>query len=193
MTDRRRAIRTVGSAGLAAWVLASCKLEAPEFYRVQEAVLHPGETVSCTNNFGTIRISYVSETERKFEFDGRTVVKKLIVRTDRWMGKMGLYDPASAGSIFSNPEYRLLFDESELRFRTYNEAYEYLYTQWEYSDWVYTTDGLICGYHVEEPKESGQFPVYSVELYQDYVGGAKPTGLLSDRNGSVRIERTRPD
>ncbi|HEX7886949.1 MAG TPA: hypothetical protein VF474_13315, partial [Phenylobacterium sp.] len=61
---------------------------------IRETVLRPGQSVEATNKFGRVRITYVSPAERTFEWDGRSRTVKLIPRPERFMGMLGLYDPA---------------------------------------------------------------------------------------------------
>jgi len=186
--NRRRFLSTglTGLVGAAAGAtLQGCSEDAP----VREVVLGPGESVTATNKFGTVKISYVSDRERRFDFDGRTKVAKLIARPDRFLGMLGLYDPADAW-VFAPPPFRLLVEEAERHFQSYDEIYAALYEGSAVEDWVYTKDGLVVGYEkVPPPPNSGLFDTYIVDLYQYYLNGAKPTGLRGARDSAVQLER----
>jgi hypothetical protein len=106
------------------------------------------------------------------------------------MGMLGLYDPDEAW-VFPQPAYRLIVGEAQINFRSYAEIYHDLYQGSEVLDWVYTEDGLVCGYHIERPKDSTQFNVYEVELYQYYIQGKKPVGLRGARSSAIHLEQTR--
>ncbi|MDB5498430.1 MAG: hypothetical protein JWP28_2461 [Phenylobacterium sp.] len=191
---RRRWIAgTLSLAGSAAAIgQVSCAKQAAvrEVVRVREAVLGPGERITATNKFGTISMSYVSERERKFEFDGRTAIRKLIARPDRFMGMLGLYDPAGAW-VFAPPKYRLMVEEAERHFDNYNQIYAALYESSAVVDWVYTGDGFVMGYDkvLPPPDHRVDFDTYTVDLYQFYLKGAKPTGLRGARDLAIRLER----
>jgi hypothetical protein len=183
---RRWIVGALGVAGSeAAMPLSGCVDQTP----VREAVLKPGESVTATNKFGTVTIAYVSERKRKFELDGHTAVRKLIVRPQRFMGMLGLYDPAEAWA-FAPPEYRLLFEEAQQFFGSYDEIYAKLYEGSDIMDWVYTPDGLVVGYGLARSKEPGQINTYEVNLFQYYLNGAKPTGLRGSRADKIGLRRT---
>lgn len=185
-----RGVLGVGALG-AVSSLSGCGYAVSLLSPVRETVLKPGESVTATNRFGTVTVSYVSERKRKFEFDGQTAVRALIARPDRFMGMLGLYDPAAA-STFAPPSFRLLVEEAEQHFETYEQIYAALYSGSEVMDWVYTSDGLVVGYSKVPPPPDHRvdFNTYDVDLYQFYLNGAKPTGLRGARDAAIRLEHS---
>jgi len=105
------------------------------------------------------------------------------------MGLLGLYDPGEAW-VFPQPAYRLMAEEAQVNLRTYAEFYHDVYLRSESDGWVYTGDGLVCGYRIARPKEPSQFNVYDVELYQYYIQGKKPVGLRGARESAIHLEQT---
>jgi hypothetical protein len=191
MDRRQLASRLIGLAGAGAVsLLQGC---AGSDYPVRETVLRPGEYVTATNKFGSIKVSYVSERERRFYFDGRTKTVKLRARPDRFLGKLGLYDPADAW-VFAPPPFRLLVEEAERHFKSYDEIYAALYEGGAVMDWVYTSEGLVVGYSKIPPPPDHQvnFDTYEVDFYQFYLDGAKPTGLRGARDAAVRLGHAAP-
>jgi hypothetical protein len=184
--SRRRWIAgALGLAGSTTVLSPSSRAGQP---LVRETVLHPGEWITATNRFGTVSIAYASERERQFEFDGHTTKKRLIARPERFMGMLGLYDPADA-LAFTPPKYRLIVQEAKRFFNSYDEVYARLHEGSAAMDWVYTEAGLVIGYSVVRPTKPGQFDVYSIDLFQFYVAGEKPTGLSGAHNQSIRLGR----
>ena len=172
------------SAGLAALPLLACSEPVP----VQEVVLRPGESVTATNKFGTVRVTYVSPLERKFEFDGLTKVAKLIPRPERFEGMLGLYDPADAWA-FAPPKFRLLVEEAERHFDSYDQIYAALYEGSDVLDWVYTGDGLVVGFERMLGTHPGEIDTYWVSVFQYLLRGAKPSGLRGARDRAIRLVR----
>lgn len=148
---------------------------------VREVVLRPGESVTATNKYGTVRISYVAATKRRFEWDQGAQTVTMTPRPERFMGKLGLYEPGSGGG-----GVRLVAQEATRDFEDYDQLYAALRESSAVLDWVYTRDGLVVGFG-RTPHRGGQV---NVDLYQFLVQGRKPTGLKGSRE--ERIRRT-PD
>jgi|GEM_PF-3352945 len=190
--NRRRLVSgcLIGLAGAGVVPLLQACGDAYDTYPVREVVLRPGESVIATNKFGTIKIGYVSERERRFDLDGRIKIAILRARPERFLGMLGLYDPAEAW-VFAPPPFRLLVEEAERHFNTYDQIYAALYEGSAVMDWVYTSDGLVVGYDKIPPPPDHQveFNTYEVDLYQFYLNGAKPTGLRGARDVADRRAR----
>jgi hypothetical protein len=154
----------------------------------REVVLRPGESVTASNGSGAFKITYVSPFRRRFEFDGHRETVKLRVRPERFAGKLGLYDPADAW-VFAPPAFRLLLEEAERHFDSYEALYRALRSEVS-MNWVYTHDGLVTGYH--KLSAPGHFDVYWISLFQFYVAGKKPAGLIGADDSAVRLEHGVP-
>ena len=161
-------------------LLAGCDEPAP----VREAVLHPGESITAANKFGTVRVSYVSSTKRRFEWDKQAEVVTMIPREERFMGKLGLYEPA--GRFVSLPgDVRLVVQEATRDFEDYGQLYAALYESGAVMDWAYTRDGLVVGFS-RTPERGNQI---DVDVYQFLVQGRKPRDLKGARDEAVRLAR----
>jgi len=131
---------------------------------------------------GTITITAGDGTERSFSGDGWSKNRRLIARTARWYGSLGLYDPADSFS----PYGRLLVDEGRLFFETESEALRYLYVGGSYSKPMFTNRGLVVGYHIEAI--SGGEPAREVEVWQIYIKGKRPQSLRGADDAAIRVE-----
>ena len=122
------------------WVISALRADEP---LVRETVLVPGESIEATNKTGTVKISYVSPTKRKYEWDGKIRVVKLTPRPDRFLGMLGIYDPADAwGPIL---RVRLVLEEAVRDFENEDQVYAFLKEEPD-MNWCYTNDGLTIGY-----------------------------------------------
>jgi len=106
----------------------------------------------------------------------------MIPREERFMGKLGLYEPA--GRIVSLPgDVRLVVQEATRDFAGYSQLYAALYEGSAVMDWVYTRDGLVVGFS-RTPERGNQI---NVDLYQFLVQGQKPRDLKGAREEAVRL------
>src|SRR5437879_2774891 len=148
---------------------------------VREAVLHPGQSVEATNTLGGVKISYVSTVERKYEWDGKSRVVKMIVRPEPFMGELGLYDPADCWfGLCRMP--RLVVEEAYRDFDSYDQIYAKLREGSAVMDWVYTSDGLVIGFGRSPARE--QVNVY---VHQFTLHGQKPSGLRGARDDAIHL------
>ena len=147
-----------------------------------EVVLTPGMTVTATNPNGTVSLHATGSAVREISGDGWKTEFKLIPRTTRWYGSLGLYNPAES----SSPYGRLLVDEGRLHFDSVSDALKHLYVDSQRSKWVYTNDGLVVGYDVS-PIPGGE-PTRSVTLWQIYVDGKKPTSMPGADDSAIKVE-----
>jgi hypothetical protein len=152
---------------------------------VKEAVLSPGQTVEATNRFGTVRISYVSPIKRKYEWDGKSRIVKMIARDEPFQGKLGLYEPADSWVFFST-KTRLVVEEAVRHFDTEEQIKTALIEGSAVMDWVYTSDGLVVGF--------GRTPTrrqINIDLFQFLLRGQKPSGLAGARPNQIRLIETK--
>lgn len=150
---------------------------------VKEVVLSEGQVVEATNQNGTIRISYVSPTKRKYQWDGKSRVIKMIAREEPFQGKLGLYEPANSWGL--NPfDVRLVVQEAVRNFDDEAEVRAALIEGSAIMDWVCTNDGLVVGFgRISSRKQ------INVDLFQFLVRGQKPTGLPGARPDHIRLGR----
>lgn len=158
-----------------------CEEPAP----VREAVLGAGESITATNKFGTVRVSHVASTKRRFEWDKQTEVVTMIPREERFMGKLGLYEPAGRFGPSLPGDVRLVVEEATRDFEDYRQVYAVLYEGSAVMDWVYTRDGLVVGFS-RTPERGNQI---NVDVYQFLVQGQKPRDLKGAREEAVHLTR----
>jgi hypothetical protein len=168
-----------------AGALAGC--DAGPALPVKEVVLHPGESIQAVNKFGSVRIAYVSPLKREFVWDGQSRTVKLMSRPERWLGELGLYDPADCVVILlplcRTP--RLAVEEAFHDFDDYQQLYAFIRQGSAIMDWVYTSDGLLVGF--------GRFPKrqqINIEVRQLTIHGQKPANLRGARNKNIRLTST---
>lgn len=108
----------------------------------------------------------------------------MIPREERFMGKLGLYEPA--GRFVSLPgDVRLVVQEATRDFDDYRQLYAALYESSAVMDWVYTRDGLVVGFS-RTPERGNQV---DVDVYQFLVQGQKPSDLKGAREEAIRLAR----
>lgn len=148
---------------------------------VTGAVLSPRQSVEATNKNGTIKISYMTPIKRKYEWDGKTRVVKMIRRSEPFQGRLGLYNPADSWGL--NPfEIRIVVEEAVRDFDNEDQIYAFLRQSSQIMDWVYTSDGLVIGF--------GRTPArnqINVDLWQILLHGKKPSGLKEANPNAIRL------
>jgi hypothetical protein len=146
-----------------------------------EAVLTKGMSVTATNPNGTVTITAGEGWTRTFSGQDWSATRELSPRPTRWNGSLGLYDPASSFS----PYGRVLVEEGQLFFSSESEFLRHLYSGSAIVRPVYTHDGLVFAYNVA-PVPSGE-PARSVELWQAYINGRKPTSLKGSNDSAFSV------
>lgn len=147
---------------------------------VKEAVLSPGQNVEATNDYRTIRISYVSPIKRKYEWDGKSQIVKLIARGEPFLGKLGLYEPAYSRDF--SGKTRLVVEEAVRHFENEDEMKSALLEDRSVMNWVYTNDGLVIGFgRVPERRQ------INIDLFQFLLRGQKPIVLEGARPANIRL------
>lgn len=152
---------------------------------VKDAVLSEGQSVEASNKNGTIKITYISPTKRRYDWDGTSRVVKMIARTEPFQGKQGLYEPAD--SLGLNPfAVRLVVEESVRNFDSEDELRAALIQSSAIADWVYTGDGLVVGFGRAPSRKQ-----INVDLFQFLLQGQKPFGLVGARPDQIRMIKPR--
>jgi hypothetical protein len=162
--------------------LAACS--GPSNTPVAGAVLQPGQSIEATNRFGSVRVSYVSAQERKFEWDGKSRVVKMIARPEPFLGELGLYDPAECFVLLvplcRTP--RLVVLEAAHDFDSYDQLYAFIREGSAVMDWAYTTDGLLVGFGRSPGREQ-----VDVNVRQLTIRGHRPARLQGARNQNIQM------
>lgn len=148
-----------------------------------EVVLHPGMMIEGTNPNGTVLITAGDGTLRSYKGDGWEQSVRLMSRSTRWYGSLGLYDPAGSASPFG----RLIAEEGRLYFTSADEAMRWLYVGSYYSKPVFTNNGLVFAYSIARPHESWQGQVRTVKIWQIYINCRRPSHLPGADDRAVKI------
>ena len=154
---------------------------ASEEPTVNGAVLFPGQSIEASNRNGKVRISYVTSVKRKYEWDGRVKIVKLIPRKEPFGGRLGLYQPASSWGL--NPfEIRLVAQEAAINFASEDQIYAFLRQSSDYMDWVYTNNGLVVGFGRTPSRKQ-----INIDLWQILLRGQKPNGLIGAKPEDIVV------
>lgn len=147
-----------------------------------ESVLTEGMVVSASTPAGFVRIAAKKGERRVFSGQGWSKERVLTPRDVRWYGSLGLYDAAPSFS----PHGRLLVNEGRQFFDSEREALRYLASR--HVQTVYNNQGLAVGLKVVEwPGSARREPVRTVEIWQIYIRGKKPTSLRGANDGAIRV------
>jgi hypothetical protein len=167
---------------------ASLFLALPSYGRglghrpVTESVLTNGMRIVAHTPSGQVVIEGKRGFARKYSGDGWSKTATLTPRTTRWYGSLGLYDPAPSNSLSD----RLLLDEGTQFFSTESEALRYLKALSRFfGALTFSKSGLVVAYKVIDI--SGGRPSRSLEIWQIYIDGSKPTSLRGGDDNSIEI------
>lgn len=150
-------------------------------YPFTRLAMQPGMVIEAKNKNGTVYIEYLSPLERRYRWNGHDEKRTLIPRKEIWLGRLGVYDPATAyiWEIFSP---RIVANDSEIDFTTMEDVEKWLHQGSAVMDWVYTDDGLVVGF----AKTSSRNQV-NIEVYQIYINGEKPSQLKGSRPERINV------
>jgi hypothetical protein len=147
-----------------------------------ENVLSEGLVITAHTPSGKISIKGKKGCSREFVGDNWSKNANLIPRDTRWYGSLGLYDPADSFSMNS----RLLVDEGRQFFSSESEALRYLQSlSGYYGRLTYNRSGLVIAYKVVDV--GGGEPTRSLEIWQFYINGKKPSSLRGGVDKDIEI------
>ena len=147
-----------------------------------EYVLTDGMVISAETPEGPVRVAGKKGTKRIYSGKGWSKTRHLDPRDVRWYGSLGLYDAA----LSLSPHGRLLLDEGRLFFDSTRDALRYLRAR--DVPLVYNNQGLAVGLKVVEwPGKERKEPVRTVEVWQIYIKGRKPTSLPGARDDAISL------
>jgi hypothetical protein len=182
--DRPRHIAVLNFVSL---ILLACMLDCsqPDENEVKGAVLSQGQIVEATNKNGTVKISYVNPIERKYVWNGKSRVVKMIPRREPFQGKLGVYEAADSSDI-NQSETRLVVDESVREFENEEQVKSALMEGGAIMDWTYTDDGLVVGFAIVPSRNQ-----VNIDLYQFLIRGQKPIAIPGARPDRIRMAQSR--
>ncbi len=158
------------------------EFRSTEPYHFTELAMQPGMIIEAQNKNGEFSIKWLGPLKREYGWNGEKAIRTLIPRKERFTGRLGAYDPASASFITVMFRTRLVADDSILNFSTMEEIEARLYEGSAVLDWVYTDDGLVLGFF-----ESPDRHQVSIDVYQFLLNGKKPNGIKGSRPELIKI------
>lgn len=151
-------------------------------YPFTENVLSEGMVITASTPSGKISIEGQKGCSRRFSGENWSCTSALIPRDTRWYGSLGLYDPAPSNSMHG----RLLVDEGRQFFSSESEVLRYLQQNSGYfGRLTYNNSGLVVAYKII-PIPGGS-PTRSLEVWQVYINGHKPSSLRGAMDANITI------
>ena len=149
----------------------------------REVVLKPGQRVEFRNRFGSGTISYVAPLQRAYTFeDGSSQTVTMIAREERFLGKLGIYEPAERWWYQVGRGPRLVVSEAEMHFHSLAEAKKYLVKGSAVLDWVYNQDGYVVGFSRTPERDQ-----INVTLYRYFINGSPAHKMPGYDNTKVKV------
>lgn len=177
--------RHIAVANFISLILLACMLGCSQPDEIKGAVLSQGQIVEATNKNGTVKISYANPVKRKYVWNGKSRVVKMIPRREPFQGKLGLYEPADSSGL-NQSETRLVVEESVREFENEAQVKAALVEGSAIMDWTYTDDGLVVGFAIVPSRNQ-----VNVDLYQFLIHGQKPIAIPGARPDRIRITQSR--
>ena len=156
----------------------------PDVPKENEIVMTEGMKITATNSWGTMTITAGKGLERSYTWEGATRSVIMIPRKERWYGSLGIYSPGADTWKEHNGITRGVLEEAQLHYESVDRAIKFLKHPSRLNDAVYTDDGLV----VYWSKTSGGGGTLSVEVWQIYINGEKPTRLPGSQNDKIIVQ-----
>lgn len=150
-------------------------------YAFTELAMRPDMLIEARNKNGMVSIEYLSPLERRYKWNGFDEKRTLIPRKERWLGRLGAYDPATS-YIWELFNARIVAEDSQLHFKSMDDIKKWLYQGSAVMDWVYTDDGLVVGFVKTADRNQ-----VNIEVYQLYLNGKKTSNLKGSRPENIEI------
>lgn len=124
-------------------------------------------------------------TVRTYSWDGITRRVELTARPKRWYGSLGLYNPGESIEEHKGIT-RALVSECQRHFTSEQEALDWLNGPYHKKYLVYNSNGLAVGWYLTPERNQ-----LTVDVWQVYVNGKKPTNLPDANNRDLEVSGTR--
>jgi hypothetical protein len=178
---RLNSVRTFSASLL----LASACSGSPA--RDPELALQEGARLRATHGTAEIRVFAGRKFERRFEWNDCKLDANMSARSSRWMGSLGIYDPA--GRLWLDPSAgcrgisRPVVQEAQLHFADERSAERWIarYSK-SYANVVWTNDGLLVAWDVRPERAQ-----LNVDVYQVCVRGKRPEQLAGALDKSISV------
>jgi hypothetical protein len=147
---------------------------------VPELVLKPGSRLSVSTLVGSVGVVAGTDVSRTYEWNGCSLKSNMAPRGTRWLGALGIYDPAPR-VLPALPRNkckglsRTVVDESQIHFEDVASAELWLKRYCTHSGayGVWSNDGLVACITTSPSREQ-----FNMSLRQICVKGNLPTVLL---------------
>lgn len=154
------------------------------FFTPKEPVMCPGMNIDVVRGNERLKISAEGLKTRRYEIDGQIIVVDLTTRWQRWRGTLGLYLPSGTD------EFHLVLDEGQQHFYSEKEAHDWINIVGDRLGYVYSSDGLVVGWKLQELTKSDQKAVLHVDLWQIFIQGEKPVSFKGPDDKSINTSRS---
>ena len=168
-------------AGFVVMLMCALPMNLRAAVEIREVVMVPGMTIEASNKNGVVSIRYVNPRKREYRWNGKRQVVRMIAREERFLGKLGIYNPASTWCLFTIRP-RLVVQESIRDFASMDEISRFLIEGSAHMDWVYTPDGLTVGFGESPPRHE-----VGVSVWQILLNGEKPKDIPGARPDQIKV------
>jgi len=164
-------------------LVGACVFAGYLYLEKPELVMPPGCIIEAVNKQGKMRIEAVGKYTRKYKWKGRSKKFRLWPREKRWNGSKGAYRPSG------DRDMHAVLEEGQQHFSSQEEVYPWLIWQ-RYNgrrDVKYTSDGLVVVWQEQRHPVAANYSALSVDVWQIYVDGKKPSGLRGASDGAIKV------
>lgn len=132
----------------------------------KQVVLLPGQRVAFENRNGKGELVYKGPLERELVLDGKRYRIPMIARPEPFLGRMGIYNPASRSLFSLNRTPRIVAVESERHFDSLSEARAALVEGSRLEAWVFNSEGYVVGFSATPSRNQ-----INITLYRYFIKG----------------------
>jgi hypothetical protein len=157
----------------------------------QELVLQENTHLVAITPSGRISIRAGKKFDRWYSWGQCTLRSHMQARSSRWLGNLGIYDPAGSFLILSTvlPWWfkcdgisRTVVDEGQIHFANQSTAETWLARYAEPSASVWTNDGLLVRWDITKEREQ-----INVDLWQICIHGRRPIKLPGAHDQAITV------
>jgi hypothetical protein len=151
-----------------------------------ELVMSEGSKIEARAPGGNIRVLAGPGFRRTYQWDQCELVAHPCPRSERWHGRLGIYDPAPGMFYWHSCQgiSRPVFEEEQLHFRSTEDAERWLsrYIRIFPDTTVYRDDGLVVQWRITPQRQQ-----FSADVFQLCIEGRKPSGLVAAEDGAITM------
>lgn len=154
-----------------------------------ELVMYEGTSIQASHDGSVIRIVAGGGLDRRYEFDGCSLKSHMGARGGRWMGSMGIYDPAGPGSSFFSCKgiSRTVVEEGQIHFDDMSFADEWIRRQQRAAGKtghvVWASNGLLVSWNTVPNRLQ-----LNVDVWRMCFHAAHPTKWDGATDGAIRVQ-----